>query len=142
MIVWRFLVEPYKAIGHFVRGSDQIPLPRQILRPYRLRLWLLTVGAPLGVAGALVRDRRGNDLPGPAGILVHEGNPGCHVWKMLFSSSVPLQSLPDLPVCLPESSATRGGEEPIPHPGRPVYGRLDEGTDVDGDLPVRTRLER
>jgi hypothetical protein len=82
MIVGHFFVEPYKALGHFNLGSDQVPLPRQVLRANKLRLRLTTVGAPLGIAGAVAGDRRSDDLVGPLDILVYVDYPECYAWKI------------------------------------------------------------
>src|SRR4051794_37259909 len=109
---------------------------------YRLRFPLIPVGAPLGVAIALVGDGGGNLGPGPLSILVHVERSRSHVREILPRSSIMCQGLPQRPVGLREGSAAGGSQKPIRRPGGSVYGRFGKGADVDRPLLTWARPER
>src|SRR5215203_5393925 len=142
VVVWRLLMQPDQASRDLLRRADEVPLPGQVLLADRLRRRLVPVGAPLGVARALVGDGRGDDLPGPSGILVYESHAGGHIWELFFGAPVPLERRQEFPVRLAESPTAGRGEKAIGEARGPVYGRVRKGADVHGEPVFRAWPER
>src|SRR5829696_1867556 len=142
VVVGRLIVELDQAVSDLLWRAHEVPLPGQILLPYGIGTGLLPVRAPLRITRALVGDSRAYDLACPSGFLVHEGHPRCDVRERLVAPTVALQGRPDLSVRLRERAPSGGGEKAVGEARGPVYGRVGEGADVDGELTFRARLER
>src|SRR4051812_44838473 len=72
VIVRRLLVELDQAFRNLLGRADEVPLPRQILLPYRIGSRPLPVRSPLRVAGTLVGDGGSHDLARSSCLLVNE----------------------------------------------------------------------